>query len=457
MRHTAGGKIIHFDIRTRFFLHFISKNEITTDYQQFKNRQFIFDCANSGIHYTDVMLFSPKLCSCSFLLAMISTIQLMVAQTTAPEPDVNSNSPQQPITEKHELEDGVRVAILGYHDFSASGAETEMRINTGKFRKQMQALKDLGISVISMGQFLAWKRGEQSIPQRSAVITIDDGWLSVYTDAYPVLKEFSYPFTLFLYQKYINVQGKSLSFAMIKEMQQHGATLGSHSVTHPYPATVKAQKRRGAEAYTQYLNVEFGESKRFLEKNFDQTITTYAYPGGYHTDEMLPIAANLGYTAQFTVIPGKIHRNSSNATLPRYIILGNYDRIFDLAVDYRGTSPAAAALLAANATTQPTEHPVSPEAGAIINTRLPVITADLSQVSDIRPETLSMKIAGFGEVPAVYDPQKKSISWQVNRRLRSDACEVSVEWKKIDNKPHSPPLRWTFLIDKQAAYQPDAP
>lgn len=448
--------VIDFDSCTRIILHFRSKKQILIEGQSLLKAIVIFDCDNSRIIYTVSMpVLFYLLNRTRVMMLMVLAIQLLAAQTPSPTDQTANAIPAESITDQHELEDGVRVAILGYHDFSTTAAETEMRINTGKFRKQMQALKDLGISVISMEQFLSWKRGEQRIPQRSAVITIDDGWLSVYTDAFPVLKEFGYPFTLYLYQKYVNVQGKSLSLEMIREMQKHGASLGSHSVSHPFPATVKAQKRRGAEAYAKYLQTEFGDSKQFLEKNFGQAITTYAYPGGFHTEEMQPIATSLGYVAQFTVIPGKIHRNSPNATLPRYIILGTYDRIFELAVDYRGTSPTATTLLAANGSSQPTEHPVTPEASAIVNSRLPLISADLSQVTDIRPETLVMKVAGFGEVPAIYDPVKKSFSWQVNRRLRSDACEVSVEWKKQDNKLHSPALRWTFLIDKLASYQPD--
>ena len=346
--------------------------------------------------------------------------------------------------------DGTRVAILGYHDFSPSLKETEMRINTKKFRAQMQFLKDQNLPVISMADFSAWKRGEKTIPARAMVITIDDGWSSVYTDAFPILKEFGYPFTLFLYSKYVNVQGRSLSIDMVKEMQKHGATIGCHSMSHPYPATVKAQRRSGPKTYLQFLNREMVESKNFLETNFRQPINTYCYPGGFHTEEMYEVGKTNGYEHMFTVLPGKITRNSDSRSLPRYVILGTYDRIFDLAVEFRdGAAPAPGTL-----PKQTVPYPVLPEPGSIVNTRLPLISIDLSKVTDITPETLVMRVAGFGDVPAVWNAETKQLQWQVNRRLRDEVCTVNITWKGLDKKTAAPAVRWEFLIDKEAAYQP---
>ena len=348
-------------------------------------------------------------------------------------------------------DDGVRVSVLGYHDFSETEPETEMKIRTAKFRKQMETLRELGIPVIPMADFQAWKRGEKDIPQQSVVITIDDGWKAVYTDAFPILKEFGYPFTLFLYKNYVDGGGKALTSGMIREMMKHGATIGSHSVSHPYPATVKQHRRDGPDAYDRFLRTELGESKRFLESRFGETITTYAYPGGFHTEEMFPLAAEFGYQQLFTVLPGKVSRNSDNLTLPRYVILGTHDPIFDLAV--RFTGPAAGAADAA-VIEKPTPFPVTPAPGSVTGDRLPVIAANLATVSSLDPESLVMLVAGFGRVPATWDADAKSLTWQVNRRLRTPTCRVEVSWKDENGKTTETPLRWTFRIDPEEAYLP---
>ena len=367
-----------------------------------------------------------------------------------------AETPATPDTESTPPDDGVRVAILGYHDFSETEPETAMRIRTSKFRKQMEAIRMLGLTVISLNDFVAWKKGERDIPEKSVLLTLDDGWKSVYTDAFPILKEFGYPFTLYLYKNYVDGGGKALTTPMIKEMIAAGATIGSHSVSHPYPATVKGFRKKGPDAYDAYLRKEMGESKRFLEARFKASASTYAYPGGFYTEEMLPLGREFGYTHLFTVLPGKVTRSTPNETVPRYMILGNYDKIFEFATTFRDpNAPAAQPAGAIAGLIQTTPHPVEPEPGAIINSRLPEISADLSKVENLDPATLVMKVSGFGEVPANFASETAKFSWQVNRRLRQPTCQVAISWKDKDGKPPESPLRWTFQLDRHSAYLPD--
>ncbi|MGB2403135.1 MAG: polysaccharide deacetylase family protein [Akkermansiaceae bacterium] len=344
----------------------------------------------------------------------------------------------------------VRVTVLGYHNFSSTKDATEMLITTGKFRRQMQAIKDLGLQVISMEEFIAWKNGKKTIRDRSVLITIDDGWKSIYTEAFPILKEMGFPFTIFLYTNYVDGGSNALTSEMIREMQQHGCSIGSHSISHPYPATVKAERAKGEVSFRSYLHQEMGQSRKKLQQQFSEDISSYAYPGGFVTGEMLPMAAEHGYQCLFTVIPGKVTRSTSNFTIPRYIILGTHDYIFRNATSFKATKSSAAT---AGAIIQTTLHPVIPEPGSIISTRLPSILADLSKVENIDPESIVMRVAGFGKVPVQYDPTRKIAQWKVNRRLRSRSCDVSLQWRSLDNSEYEKPMTWTFLVNREAAYQ----
>ncbi len=373
-----------------------------------------------------------------------------LCQVAEPQPTV----PNPSLTEDERPDDGVRVAILGYHDFSETEQQTAMRIRTSKFREQMQTIRDLGLAVIPMSDFIAWKNGEKAIPAKSVVITIDDGWKSVYTDAYPILKEFGYPFTIFIYKDYLDGGSKAMTTTMVKDMLKHRATIGSHSTTHPYPQAVKKYQKTGVQEYDKFLEVEMRESKRFLEQQFKKNIPLYAYPGGFYTDEMLTKAEQVGYSHLFTVQPGKVNRDLPNNLLPRYIILGNHDKIFEFAINFRDTvANSAEGLVEGMAKTL--EFPVIPQPGAIINSRQPNIEVDFTTATHIDPQTLKMQVAGFGEVPANYASAGKLFSWQVNRRLRNKTCTVLVTWKDLEGKPTEKPLEWTFQIDQGAAYLPN--
>ncbi|MFU8892053.1 MAG: polysaccharide deacetylase family protein [Luteolibacter sp.] len=350
-------------------------------------------------------------------------------------------------------DDGVRVSVLGYHDFSETLPETEMRINTTKFRKQLEIIQQLGITVISLDDFAAWKRGDMPLPEKCVLLTFDDGWRSVYNDAFPILKEFGHPFVLYLYKNYVDGGGKALTTPMIREMMANGATLGSHSVSHPLPSMVRRKRDEGPEAFDEYLRVELGKSKEFLESRFRVPVTTYAYPGGFFTEEMLMLAPEIGYTHLFTVQPAKVRRASPNDALPRYMILGTHDRIFEFATMFRDASDAVIAPEGAIVgMLETTPHPVRPEAGAIVNSRTPEITADLSAVGNLDPTTLAMKIAGFGQVPAKYDSESGQFSWMPNRRLRHPICRVEVTWRDTDGKSPEKPLAWSFQIDRESVY-----
>jgi peptidoglycan/xylan/chitin deacetylase (PgdA/CDA1 family) len=388
-------------------------------------------------------------------LVSITVAQNTVQQATPATPATPKKSPKKSpaatAPEPANSNDGVRVTILGYHDFSKSKKATEMLISTDKFRKQMQAIKDLGLTVISMDDFMDWKRGKKKIADKSVLITIDDGWLSVYTDAYPILKEFGYPFTLFLYTNYIDGGASALTTNMIKEMQKNGCTIGSHSNSHPYPATVKAQRAKGAATFATYLRKEMAGSRKTLEKKFNTKISSYAYPGGYVTGEMLPIATESGYEFLFTVLPGKTTSSTSNFTIPRYVILGTHDYIFRNATSFAATRTSAATH---GAIVQSTPHPVKPEPGALVTTRTPTVSADLSKVANIEVESIVMRVAGFGKVPATYDGPSKTTSWKLTRRLRSRTCQVSVQWRTIGATKYVQPMTWIFRVDREAAYQP---
>ena len=72
------------------------------------------------------------------------------------------------------IDRSAKVIVFCYHRFEDNPRDT-LAIAPAEFRVQMKQLKDDGIAVIPMKDLLAWRRGEKSIPPKSAVITIDDG------------------------------------------------------------------------------------------------------------------------------------------------------------------------------------------------------------------------------------------------------------------------------------------
>lgn len=224
-----------------------------------------------------------------------------------------------------------RVIVLGYHNFSNEKPLSEMRMRTSEFCQQMQYLRDSDISVITMQDFLDWRQGRRELPARCALITLDDGWKSVWTDAYPVLKAYGYPFTLFLYTRYIDVKGDSMKSDWIREMQQHGATIGSHSTSHLYPRFWRRYRQDSPE-YRQQIQQEIIQSAVRLKELFGHC-STYCYPGGYNTPAMVE-GVRQAFQAAFTVLESKVGVEENPYLVHRYMVFGNDPSIFRRAVNF---------------------------------------------------------------------------------------------------------------------------
>jgi len=110
--------------------------------------------------------------------------------TLAPPPDTNLSA---------------KFIVLLYHRFEDRPAE--LVNHTERFSRSNEGAQDSGVSVISMQIFWLGGMGEKAIPSKSAVITIDDEWNSQYYVDWPIIKEFGYPFTLFIYTQWVNMGG----------------------------------------------------------------------------------------------------------------------------------------------------------------------------------------------------------------------------------------------------------
>src|SRR5438477_7083483 len=179
------------------------------------------------------------------------------------------------------IDQTAQVIVYGYHRFVNQVRRPDTEITPQMFEQQMQELKNRGISVIGMQDFLAWKRGEKNIPPRCAVITFDDGWKSQYDVAWPIMKKFGYTFTMFIYTE--GVAGGSLAGAQaitweqLADMRDNGIDIQAHSATHqdlreghriyiPGPGGKHMPKVLHGAEYEQWLHNEVVGCKQLLEQ-----------------------------------------------------------------------------------------------------------------------------------------------------------------------------------------------
>jgi peptidoglycan/xylan/chitin deacetylase (PgdA/CDA1 family) len=342
--------------------------------------------------------------------------------------------------------------IFCYHRFVDKLKNPWTEIKTADFEAQMKALKDHGITVIGMQDFLAWRRGEKNIPARSAIITFDDGWKSQYEVAWPIMKKLGYPLTLFIYTEGVRGGhfggGEAMTWEQLADMRDNGVDIQAHSATHQdlrkgYDAIAK--KKTTGEEYEKWLQNEVAGCKQLLEQRLALKINCFAVPFGNYNDHVKEMARNSGYEAMFTVYGQPLTYTSPMDALGRYAIEGNKPKVFDAAMKTIATSSGGASAVAevgaANLATQPAD-------GDTVRTSLPLIKANLSSVGSIDPNSVQMRVSGLGVVPATYDPKTGMVTYQVTQKLRDKTCTVILTAKAGDKKVEA---RWTFGIEDSGA------
>jgi biotin operon repressor len=141
------------------------------------------------------------------------------------------------------------VPVLSYHQFSET-VTNKMTVSRSAFEEQMKFLKDDGYHVITIDDLLDFLDFKKQVPKKSVVITIDDGWRSMYDIAFPILKQYGYPATLFVYTDLITGSYKTLSWDLIQKMAESGIDIQCHTKTHRDLTKPDANKK---ETFKEYL------------------------------------------------------------------------------------------------------------------------------------------------------------------------------------------------------------
>ncbi len=332
------------------------------------------------------------------------------------------------------IDRGAKFIVLCYHRFEDRPRDS-LAIAPAEFQAQMQALKDKGIAVVPLKDVLAWRRGEKNIPPKSCVITIDDGYISGYTVAWPILKKFGYPFTMFIYTNYIGVGGKSLTWAQLEEMRDAGVDIESHTISHH-----DLRRAPRGQDYATWLHNEVVGSKDILEQHLGIKIVAFAFPYGTYNAAVLKAGEAAGYEAQFTVYGQHMGIEAPADQLGRYAIDSTHPDIFKAALDFgqgEGSGAQIQQLAVASMLTQPgnEEHISNPN---------PTIKANLATMGAIEPGSVEMRISGLGLVPATYDPKTKLISYQVSQKLVPKTYTVILSAKVGGQKVET---KWNFTVD----------
>jgi peptidoglycan/xylan/chitin deacetylase (PgdA/CDA1 family) len=215
-------------------------------------------------------------------------------------------TPTTPTTPQEQLSGFcISVPVLMYHHIqpmeqAIKNDETALTVDTNVFDAQMGYLNSMGYRTIRAEELVRALREKQSVPNKSIIITIDDGYSDIYTYAYPIAKKYSIVLNLMIPTGLVNNKGY-MSWDNIREMVAAGqTTVANHTWSH-------FQLTRGDSVKQQ---MEIVTAKTQLIQNAGTDSTIFSYPYGSYNDISVQTLLQNNFSGAFSTFPGRIQCDS---------------------------------------------------------------------------------------------------------------------------------------------------
>ena len=213
------------------------------------------------------------------------------------------------------------VPILCYHRFGTK--TSKLNVTPAAFEQQMEWLARNGYTVITLARLARFLEGKEALPAKSVVITIDDGYRSSYEIAWPILKKFGFPATIFLYTDFVGASD-AMTWAQMKEMTGSGlVNIQPHSKSH---ANLTQRLPGETDArYRERIRREVDAPVAALKERLAEASFTYAYPYGDVNEYVVDLLVKDGVSQGVTVTPGGNPFYAYPYMLRRSMVFGNED------------------------------------------------------------------------------------------------------------------------------------
>lgn len=193
--------------------------------------------------------------------------------------------------------------ILCYHQFApGTSAARQLQVSAADFERQMAYLHTEGYQVIPLKKLLSILKGKSAVPPKTVVLTIDDGYRSVYEVAYPILKKYGFSATLFVYTDFVG-GAAALSWSQIKLMSESGVIdVESHTKSHS--SLSFDIESENLAAHQTRIAMEIDMAAKAIKRHIGQTPTILAYPYGKSSPHVSKYLQQADYQMALTVKRG---------------------------------------------------------------------------------------------------------------------------------------------------------
>ena len=201
-----------------------------------------------------------------------------------------------------------------YHRFEENKYPST-NIKISDFKKQLQIIQENNIKFINPKDFENELRNNKK--QRKVLLTIDDGFLSFYQNAWPILKKDKIPFILFVSTKEVG-SFNYMNWEQIKEISKENfVEIGNHSHTHEYLV----------DENNKFITADIQKSINIFKEKLGKNSDFFSYPFGEYSINFKNIIKSLGFKYAFGQHSGVIDETKDLFELPRFPINEKYGEL----------------------------------------------------------------------------------------------------------------------------------
>lgn len=209
-----------------------------------------------------------------------------------------------PVYKKNEKD--IKIPILIYHNFRTPIPYKEdvykLFSSQENFDENVKTLLDEGYTFITLEDLYQYNKGQIGLPEKVIIITIDDGQIGCYTDAFPVLKKYQIPATIFIVNKLVGTEDY-FSWEQAKEMYDTGLVkIHCHGYHHSEYSSVGKEK----------LVSDYTKSHQEIEEHMGEKVQKImAYPAGKSSESTIKWLKEIGFEIQVQTKYGTVNKSRS--------------------------------------------------------------------------------------------------------------------------------------------------
>jgi peptidoglycan/xylan/chitin deacetylase (PgdA/CDA1 family) len=210
----------------------------------------------------------------------------------------------------------INVPILMYHYVQdlppvVDRLTYNLTVTPKDFNTQLSWLRVHGYSSVTFDDLRAYFMNKRPLPSKPVVITLDDGYRDLYTNAYPILEQNGFKAVAYIVTGFID-HARYVTTDMILEMARYGIEIASHTVDHANVSRLSPGN----------LSYELVQSKEYLEHLIGHPVVDFAYPSGRFSSSAEAGLKAAGYSTAVTELYSTELTWPSRYTWPRDRVWG---------------------------------------------------------------------------------------------------------------------------------------